>query len=354
MVCGFTFDLIIAKRPDSLFDNVLLLFYLTVSATCIVFLNRQAQRKKLENQAAFDGKNSAEPLFLLLVMQFCFGGLASNLLILYGKSGSLGSSLLFIALLAGLLVGNEFLKNKYEQLRFNLAIYYIELLTYLVIAVPTFVTHAIGTGTFILSGILSLVIMVVVLGLLFPSIWNGKLTRPVFGLGSMVLVIFAIFNVLYFANIIPPVPLSLKSAGIYHSVSSLDAPNGSGAIYSATYEPKQWYEFWRDTADTFNVGEGQPAYCFSAVFAPGDLSTSIVHRWEYFYPQTKHWITTGVVKFPINGGRAEGYRGYSKKQVLAEGQWRCTVETASGQVISRITFTVKTSSSTPALTAGTL
>lgn len=356
MVLGFSFDVYLAKRPDSLVDNVLILSYFSIAAVCIYLLNRRSVREVL-------GEQTPQPLFLLLIMQFCFGGLASNLLVLYGKSGSLGSSLLFIALLGGLLIGNEFLKNRYQQLRFNLAVFYIELLTYLVIAVPTFITHRIGALTFVLSGLLSLLVTALFLSILFPSVWKKKLPQPVWQLGSMVMIIFLIFSGFYAANIIPPVPLSLKSAGIYHSIEPLSvgsarmstiAPNTVDAIYRVTYEPKQWYEFWRDTADEYHIATGEPAYCFSAVFAPGNLSTPIRHRWEYLYPQTNHWITTGLVEFPINGGRDEGYRGFSKKQVLEDGEWRCTVETSTGQIIGRITFTVKTSSTTQALSTTTL
>lgn len=354
LAVGFAFDLWLAKRPDSIGDNLLLLFYLTLAATCIIVFNRRSKPQRLETDPAFEHEKTAEPLFLLLVMQFCFGGLASNLLILYGKSGSFGSSLLFIIFLGVLLIGNEFLKSKYDQLRFNIGVYYFLLLTYLVIAVPTFILHTIGTKSFLISGVVSLGLMGVFISLLRIFALRNNRRRQLWEIRGMILVIFLVFNGLYFANIIPPVPLSLKSAGIYHSIAPLDTPGDSGAIYAATYEPKKWYEFWRDTADDFNIAEGQPAYCFSAVFAPGELSTPIYHRWEYLYPQTGKWITTGIVQFPINGGREEGYRGYSKKQVLTDGEWRCSVETSSGQVIGRITFTVKTSSSTPTLESASL
>ncbi len=346
LICGFTFDLLLAKRPDSIADNVLLLFYLVLAGTLIILINRRSDRD-IQNE------ETVQPLVLLLVLQFCFGGLASNLLILYGKSGSLGSSLIFIGLLIGLLVGNEMLKTRYQQLRFNIAVYYFLLLTYVVIATPTFILHSVGTVSFLISGVLSLAIMAGFISLLRIFALRNNRSKQLWDMRIMVASIFLVFNGLYFANIIPPVPLSLKSAGIYHSVTALDTPS-DGAIYSATYEPKHWYEFWRDTGDDFNITAGDPAYCFSAVFAPGELKTPISHRWEYFYPVTEKWIGVSLVQFPINGGREEGYRGYSKKQVLTDGEWRCTVETSSGQVIGRITFTVKTSSSTPALSSAKL
>jgi hypothetical protein len=332
LVCGFTFDLFLAKRPDSIADNILLLTYLAIAAVTIVILNRHKKS-----------------LVLLLVLQFCFGGLASNLLVLYGKSGSLAGSLIFIAALVALLIGNEFLKTRYEQLRFNIAVYYVLLLTYLVIALPTFVLHSIGPRSFLISGAASLGVIAAFLWALFVPVYKSDKKKQLVQAAGIVLGIFVIFNGMYFLNIIPPVPLSLKQAGIYHSV----AADGTGN-YTGTFEKKHWYEFWRDTADTYHVAAGEPAYCFSAVFAPGALSTPIRHTWEYYYPTTKNWIKVGTVQFPIIGGRAEGYRGYSEKHVLTDGHWRCTVSTAKGQVIGYITFVVQTSSSTPPLSATAL
>src|ERR1700756_2205994 len=75
---GFCVDIILAKRPDSITDNLLLLSYLVIAGLTIIALNIRVRRG-----------NTATPLIFLLVLQFCFGGLASNLLILYGKSGTL-------------------------------------------------------------------------------------------------------------------------------------------------------------------------------------------------------------------------------------------------------------------------
>ncbi|HVY73148.1 MAG TPA: DUF2914 domain-containing protein [Candidatus Paceibacterota bacterium] len=347
LVCGFTFDLILAKRPDSIADNILLLFYLGLSASIIVVLNMRSRREQ-------EGIQTVQPLFLLLVLQFCFGGLASNLLILYGKSGSLGGTTIFLALLLCMLVGNEMLKNRYAQFKFNIGVYYFLLLTYLVIALPTFVFHRIGTQIFLVSGIVSLLLIAFFLWAIFRLVLRGDKKKQILQVGSIVLGIYVAFNGLYFLNVIPPVPLSLKAAGIYHSVERT-----ASGDYAVTYEKKHWWEFWRDTSDMFTVQAGEPAYCFSAVFAPGKLTTPIVHTWEYLYPADENhkrstWLPVAKVEFPITGGREEGYRGFSEKRVLADGQWRCTVSTASGQVIGYITFNVVSATSTPALSSGVL
>ncbi len=338
---GFTFDLFFITGPDNIIDNLLLLAYLLLAAIIIVLLN-------VRSRAQMDRESRTEPLILLFVLQFCFGALASNLLILYGKSGTLGSSALFIGLLVAFIFGNEFLKNRYAQLRLNIAVYYFLVLTYVTIALPTFVLHGIGAQVFIISGIVSLAVIAVFLAAIFVFVFKRKEQRRMWEVSALVGIIFMLFNGLYFLNIIPPVPLALKDIGIYHTLVR------QGTNYDATYEAAPWYAFWRDTSATYTAVPGKYAYCFSAVYAPGELSASVVHRWEQYDAAAKEWQARSVVSFPINGGREGGYRGWSNKAGLEAGKWRCNVETTRGQLIGRTTFTVVESEAAPALSTITL
>ncbi len=328
LALGFTFDLWLAKRPDSVADNILLIVYLIIVGTVIILLNSKARRQ-------MEREHPTEPLLLLLVLQFCFGGLANNMLILYGKSGTLGGSFLFVLLLGAFALGNEFLKGRYEQLRFNIAIYYFLLLTYCIIAVPTFLLHAIGTEQFLLSCLVSIICIAVFLTALFLTAFRRREKKQMIEVSLILATVLVVFNVFYFFNIIPPVPLSLKQIGVYHSIER--ATNAGSAWFAATYEEPAWYVFWRDTSSAFTYNRGDDAYCFSAVFAPGSLSTAVIHRWEKFNRQTENWETQSTFAFSINGGRAAGYRGYSQ-ETMTPGAWRCNVETKKGQLIGRISF----------------
>lgn len=341
LLAGFGFDVIIADRPDSLPNNILLLSYLLIAGAFIIILNLRETRIK-------EAQQSAEPLFLLLVLQFCFGGLASNLLILYGRSGTLAGSALFVLLLLALIVGNEFLRSRYALLRFNVSVYYVLLLSYFVIAVPTFVTHSMGTGSFLLSGVVASVFIALFLTVLFFAVFRGRDTAKLMEVSSLIVAIFLVFNLLYFLNVIPPVPLSLKDIGIYHSVLK----HSSGG-YVAIYEAPPWWQFWRNTSGTYTLGAGGSAFCYSSVFAPAELTAPIYHTWEV-RSTSGEWEVRSKVSFPISGGRDEGYRGFSVKSSLTPGTWRCNVETARGALIGRTTFTVVSASTTPALVTKTL
>ncbi|MBI2004585.1 DUF2914 domain-containing protein [Patescibacteria group bacterium] len=348
LLVGFVFDLIIADRPDSVQNNLLLLLYLIVAGGCIIALNLRVRR-----QAGTE--SVASPLFLLVVLQFCFGGLASNLFVLYGRSGTLVGSALFIALLGAMLVGNEFLRSRYETLRFNIGVYYILLLTYLIIAVPTFILHSIGVWVFVASGVFSLILIAGFLYLIYFTVLRGRARdRQFIEVSAVVVGIFIFFNTLYFFNIIPPVPLSLKAVGVYHSISR------SGSDYTATYENPAWFAFWHDTSGTFTLDSSAllksnpTAYCFSSIFAPTGLKTPVIHVWEQYNEAASAWQERSRVSFAISGGRTGGYRGFSLKSSITPGRWRCNVETRSGVLIGRISFTVTQSQMPPTLSTKTL
>lgn len=341
LAAGFFFDLIIADRPDSVFNNLLLLFYLIVAGAFIILLNIQKRRRQ-----------DVEPFFMLLILQFCFGGLASNLLVLYGRSGTLAGSAVFLAMLVALILGNEYLRNRYSLLRFNVGVYYFLLLSYCVIAVPTFITKSIGLWPFILSGLTSLVFIAIFLTALFFLVFRGKDFESLQIVSGIVGLIFICFNLLYFINVIPPVPLSLKTIGVYHSV--LKRSDGD---YVVLYEREPWWEFYRSSASTYTIGDGaggREAFCFSSVFAPTNLEAPIYHKWEKYDESAREWRTQSRISFPIAGGRDGGYRGFSRVSLLTPGDWRCSVETAQGQLIGRVGFTATPASVTAPLSQKTL
>ena len=338
LLLGFLFDLWAADRPDSLFNNILLLSYLFIAGSFIIIINLRARRRK----------DDVEPLFLLLVLQFCFGGLASNLLVLYGHSGTLAGSAVFIGILALVVFGNEYFRSRYSLLRFNVGVYYFLMLSYALVAVPVYITHSVGVGTMLLSGVISLLFFGVFLYLLFFAVFRGTDTEKLKEVSLIIAGIFLAFNVLYFLNVIPPVPLAMRELGVYHSVL-----RHSDGTYLAIYEPARWYQFWRNTSPVYTLNTSV-AFCFSSVFAPADLRAPIYHTWEHKNQRTGEWETRSRISFPISGGRDEGYRGFTVKTALSAGEWRCNVETASGALIGRIGFTAVESPDTPALSQKTL
>jgi len=106
--------------------------------------------------------------------------------------------------------------------------------------------------------------------------------------------------------------------------------------YVAVIESPGW-RFWRTSSATFHRSGAERVYCFTSVFVPNGIQTTIRHRWEYF---DHGWKTADVRTFRIEGGRKTGYRGYTYKQNITPGRWRVTAESESGAAIGILDFTV--------------
>lgn len=335
-LAGFVIDTFTLTRVDLLFDNLILIAHLANAALGIVLLNAyDAGRLGRASPGAGRLRGAlAERIAWLfpLMVQFSFGALFSGFVVLYVRSGSFAASWLFIAMLALLLVGNESFRERYRRLVFHLNIYFVALYAYLILAIPV-VTNRIGADMFLVSGAGALIVIALfasALRLLAPRTM-GENKRA---LASSIGAIFAAFNILYFTNAIPPIPLALKRLGVYHAVEQ------TGGAYRVSYEKAQGYGFFRREAAIFHWQPGEPVYAASAVFAPTDIRTGIIHHWLRFDPSARKWIETDRIPFAITGGRDQGWRGYTLKYGVTPGRWRVEVRTERNQLLGRTTFEI--------------
>ncbi|MDD5050645.1 MAG: DUF2914 domain-containing protein [Candidatus Pacebacteria bacterium] len=334
LVFGFIFDSLTLTRIDRSRDHIILGTYLLVSLLCIFFVNLFEIRRE---RGGFLEK--AQP-WLLFAIQFSFGGLFSNFVVLYARSSSFLASWPFLVLLLGLLIGNEFFKKHYARFTFHMSIFFIALFSFLIFFIPVVLREMSGS-IFFLSGLTTLILFSLVmygLSKFFPERIAESKRALVFSIG----IIFILVNVLYVTNIIPPIPLSLKDIGVFHSIYKK-----SSTEFIVLAEEQKGYAFLR-SYDTVSLKEGEPAYVLSAVFAPTGLSVNVVHNWQY-YDEKAGWISMAKIPLTIIGGREGGYRVYSKKENVASGLWRVSVETERGQVIGSLKFLVERVKDSPAL-----
>ncbi|OHA09357.1 MAG: hypothetical protein A3B37_02220 [Candidatus Sungbacteria bacterium RIFCSPLOWO2_01_FULL_59_16] len=335
-MAGFALDVFTLLRTDALFDNVVLIAHLAVAGMGIVLINAY------ESGRIRGGAVERFAHLLPIPIQFSFGALFSGFTVLYARSGSLAGSGVFLGLLALVLLANEFSRERYRHVVVHLCIYFTALFAYLIFAVPL-VTKTIGAGTFLVSGGASIAGIAIVIGgiaFIAPNRIAGYRRSLLFGIGG----VYLLFHVLYFANIIPPIPLALKRLEVYHSV---ERTNGGG--YLVTYEKPAWYEWLGITSAVFHWRRGTAIYAYSAVFSPADINTTIFHHWSRYDPESGEWIEESVIPFAIAGGRAEGYRGYTLKQAITTGKWRIEVRTGRGQLLGRRVFEVIEATEPPAL-----
>jgi hypothetical protein len=326
-ILGFIVDNFTLNRVDELFDNIILLSYVVLAMISILLLYAGIAEKFSDRANLFLRTKSP------LLMQYAFGGLLSGMLIFYGRSGSLPQSWPFILFMIGIIYGNETIKERAQRLVYNLIIFFVGLFAYVVLIVPVIIGKM-GPLIFLGSGVIALVIMFLFFGLLeklVPNFIRLQKRSVVFFVG----LIYITFNVLYFTNVIPPIPLSLRHVGIYHSVVRYE--DGS---YDLAYEKPHWWQWYRNSDSAFHYKPGENIYCYASVFAPSRLATDVYHRWEYYDEESGEWKEHGRYAYPIHGGRGEGYRGYTLISNFHEGTWRCTVETGRGQVIGKEEFKI--------------
>jgi hypothetical protein len=327
LVAGFLADtLYLTRRVDLWQTNALLGGYLTIAALGITLINAVEMGK-----IRWKWVVTISPL-IPVVVQFAFGGLFSGYLSLYGRSAGFAASWIFVLIVAGFLIGNERFTRLYVRFSFQMSLYFAVAFLFFIFFLPV-LFHAIGPAMFVFSGIASLALIALIMRiqrLIVPELVKKERTR----VARRIAVIFLIINGLYFWNLIPPLPLALKEAGVYHNVVKI------GTDYHLTVEPQPWYVKLLSYSTVFHTKAGATAYAYSAVFAPSGLSTTIVHEWQRYDDTEKQWVTVSTQRFPINGGRDGGYRGWSEKSDPAPGKWRVNVKTQYGQLVGVMRFTV--------------
>src|SRR3989339_845035 len=254
LLTGFVFDNFTLRRVDLWAENLVIIVYLALALASIIFINiHKAGRLKHRFFAKI-------AIWLSFLLQFVFGGLFSAFFVFYFRGASLALSWPFLLVLLALLIGNETFRERYLRFVFQLSIFFVTLFAYTIFAVPLFFKK-IGFDVFIISGLVSLAIFMAAAVLVFRLIPDrfrqsrGLLALSIAG-------IYVVFNLFYFFNIIPPLPLSLNEIGLYHSLKHV------GGQYTVSFEPSPRYRPWADTSSVFHWRRGEPVYCFSVIFAP--------------------------------------------------------------------------------------
>ncbi len=336
LIGGFVFDALTLTRVDEFWENFWVIAHLAIVTIAALLANL------IENEPGAEENPAKLHFWLVNIMQFFFGGIFATYLVFYFRSGTIVESWPFLALLAAAFVANERFKRHYARLTFQIALLFLAYYAFAIYLMPILL-HRISTGVFLLSG----AVAVTVIGLFIAIL--GRFSRERFAGRARWAVPLSIagilisVNALYFANLIPPLPLSLKDAGIYQSFTV----NGPGN-YTAQAEPQPWWDYfiW---SPTVHVAAGTTLYAYTAVFAPTALSTNIVHVWQWYDPAQRAWITRGRIPLSVSGGGSNGWRTFSLVPNVAAGAWRVNVETPQGALIGQMRFTVAIVSSTPPL-----
>ena len=303
---GFVWDALTLGQTIKSLDLFLLLGYLLGAMAILVAIGRGVQ---------FRGSQ-----YLNAVLQFFFGGIFSALFIFYFLSSSDLPGYLVVLGLAALLIGNEFLESRYNELTLSWVFFTMSAAMFFNFALAH-LFRSISTFWFYLG---TLIAVVLVLAIRRMSRIESANLKPSIGVAALMLVLHAF-------NFIPPVPLVKKEMLIAHDMQK------RGGAYVASVESAGW-RFWRSSARTFHRQGGERVYCFTSVFIPNGIRTTIRHRWLLY--ENGKWVTTSLIPFTIEGGRQTGYRGMTWKQNVVPGRWRVVAESESGAALGITDFEI--------------
>lgn len=265
---------------------------------------------------------------LTCVVQFCFGNLYSALVICYFKSSGSIASFAIVLILAALLVGNEFLKEKYENFGICLAFLCLLGTMFFNFLIPHLV-HGMGPFWFFLSILLSAVVCY----LLWTKSSRGYSRQKRF-LVAPIAICLVLF-IAYLANWIAPVPLVLKQ--------QIVCKNFNRETYSCDVDKLDFWQRVGFKGETIHKDEGDEVYFMSSVYAPAELKAPIEFRWYYKEPSTNRFKLTDKItssRMVVRGGREAGYRSYSKKKNIPPGTYKVETAYKDGAVIGAKSFKV--------------
>ncbi len=331
---GVTYDTLTLSRIDRLQDNLVLLLYLALLGVLIVLTGRLgiealADREHLTTVSPLVRSILQSRPYYPMMSQFLLGGLFSAYAIFYLQSTSFTETAVFFGVLMTLLVANEFLRDRLSNLRLLISLYAVVCFAFFTFFLPVMLGYM-NSAVFLIGALVSVAVIFRVVQLIYRNN-SDRSSREAIGVTVPAMTLIGILIGFYFLNWIPPVPLSLKFGGIYHDVKR------PGDQFELAFE-KQWYEFWKRSDTTFP--SNTPIYCFTAVFAPVDLNTTIYHHWYYRPNDNRPFMHADKIPLKISGGREGGYRAYSFKQRLDPGDWRVDVEAGDGRVLGRVSVTV--------------
>ncbi len=333
-ILSFIIDLSFVKKPDSKETIIFISIQFILTAILILLTARAAN---VDMSAGKGNKWSTSiKIFLDILLQFTFGAMASALFVLYFKGADYVASLPLLILLAVFLLGNEFAHKHTSRLEVRYASTIVLAYAFLLYLVPLY-RNELGNDSLLISSLMAFLIAFVIFFLI------KKVAPALFICTKKVLIIsivslFVGLPLLIIYDVIPPLPLMLREGSVANSVSKVHESE-----YILKLQPVALYKRLGIPLlrPTYTVNKGGDLVFFTAVYAPSEIRTDIVHIWKWYDPSIRDYIERSRIDLKVSGGRERGYRTYSIISNVEDGLWRVTAELKTGQVLGHRDFKVE-------------
>lgn len=314
---GFLFDIITLDRVDSPFSVIQQVVYLSFTTLMLKYPSL-GDYKYLHWYKKYHDE----------ILHFVLGSLLSVFTLIYFKSASLATSIWFMLIMAFVLVINESKRFHALERPFKMVLLTLCWITFFSYMVPLFYGY-VGFIPFF---------MAVVLGAIPPlTIHSEPAERKKHRLA--ILGTTALLLLLYLFKMIPPIPVSMQFAGIYHDVRR---QNGE---FQLLHERK-WWRIWHNGDQKFKAQPADRVFAYFEIYSPAKFDDETELVWERDFSNTG-WTEQDRVRLHIVGGRDGGFRTYATKSNFEEGAWRVRLLTLDQREIGRLYFDVRKVPSAP-------
>lgn len=307
-ILGFLFDVATLSRIDDIYSIGQQLIYLFLIMILLIEEERPSDWSKKISHLK-------EP-----ACHFLLGSLISVYSLFYFKSSSFAASFIFLAVVFGLLVANEIPRFQGIGSSIRWGLWSLCVMSFFAILYPI----ALG----FLGKIPNLLALFTSLALLYAVDRRLHFKRT-FAFSYAVPLLYFL---LYIFKQVPPVPLSLSEIGVYHSLEKKEQSYLLG-------QEKPWWKFWQSGDQNFSYKEGDRVYVYFALFSPTRFADDVFLDWYYKNPKGI-WEKTDHIPIQVKGGRDLGYRGFTYKSKVLEGDWQARVMSSDDREIGRIGFDV--------------
>lgn len=331
-VGGFIWDSLTLQRIDHLYSNFVLFTYLICLVISLYIFN-------LSDDGHWEGTFLEKyEEYAPLAVQFFLGGLSSAYVVFFFRSVSLTRTVIFFILLVFLMISNELFKHRISNKYLQFSALFFVSFTFFAFIIPVFF-GVMSTIIFIISGLVALGVTMCFIIFVYRKSPSTRREISLGKLGSIIIATYFLINVLYYFNMIPPVPLALETGTMAYGVEETDG------TYMLSYDPDKTYKIWRSYNHEMGYMPGDSIFAFTSIFAPTDLNVSVAHRWKWYDTEAKQWEVRDEIGYEVYGGRDGGYRGYTYKTNLQTGRWEIDVVTSEGLILGTIDFRLTQDSS---------
>ena len=325
-LAGFLFDILVLPDFKDIHARYIGLAHLLVVAF-FIYVREWVVSK---NTAS----STEQKLFGLTTFLISFSaGAALSFIFVYAvRAAELSVSWPLFLILIIIILANEFVSTHNFRFALDLCVLFTATLFYIIFNAPIILKEQ-SDSTFVISLIVSITVSLLYVHILRKASHTANYESP---RGYALAIGIPMFvGMLYFLNVLPAVPLSLKEAGVYHNIIRTSANNFVGM----KEEDNRMFAKYRTSVEHI-LPTDSGVYFFSRIDTPADINAPISHIWEYYDNKNNIWIQSTIVSFDIQGGRNDGYRAYSKKENITEGLWRVTIKVGDNRIVGREKFEV--------------